>query len=138
MEAEPTLRLSAGLENLEKFISFVAGNARQYGFDSLRLREIELCTEEALVNIFNHAYKEKNGEVIITCRYDGDKGFIIEIVDYGEPFDINSIPTPEIDTEIMDRKVGGLGVYLIHKLMDEVIYKREGDRNILTFIVYKR
>ncbi|HON85818.1 MAG TPA: ATP-binding protein [Syntrophorhabdaceae bacterium] len=133
-----SLRLPAGLENLEQFISFVSGQARQYGFDSLRLKEIELCTEEALVNIFNYAYSEKTGDVVLTCRGDGDKGFIIEICDYGEPFDIDSIPTPEIDGDISDRKVGGLGIYFIHRLIDEVIYRREGDMNILTFIIYKK
>lgn len=138
MEGVSFIRLPASLENLDQFISFVSDQARQNGFDSLKVKEIELCTEEALVNIFNYAYSEEGGDIVLTCRGDGDTNFIIEICDYGEPFDINSIPVPEIDADISDRKVGGLGVYFIHKLIDEVIYRREGDMNILTFIIYKK
>lgn len=132
------LRLPAKLENLSRFITFVGNSAKASGFNGLRLREIELCTEEAIVNIINYAYSGEDGHVEITCRDEGERGFVIEIMDWGKPFDIKSIPIPEINTDVLERKIGGLGIFFINELMDEVKYRREEDKNILTLVVYKQ
>ncbi len=133
-----SLRLPATLENLSRFITFVENAAKTTGFNGLRLREIELCTEEAIVNIINHAYSGEDGYIEITCRDEGERGLAIEIIDWGKPFDIKSIPMPEINADVIDRKIGGLGIFFINELMDEVKYRRGEDRNILTLVVYRQ
>jgi anti-sigma regulatory factor (Ser/Thr protein kinase) len=62
---------------------------------------------------------------------------IIEIIDSGMPFDMTSLPNPDITSDISERKIGGVGVFLIKKMVDEVQYRRENDQNILSLIIKK-
>ena len=130
------ITLPAKLENLGKFVESVSDCARRQDFDEKKIKEIELATEEALVNICSYAYPEKPGDVEINCKVENDR-LIIEIIDSGKPFDVTSLPDPDLTADIDERKIGGLGVFFIKKLMDEVRYRREDDRNVLDLIVKK-
>jgi serine/threonine-protein kinase RsbW len=102
----------------------------------MRLHEIELASEEALVNIVNYAYSTKDsGDVEVTCRPEGDTSWIIEFRDWGIPFDVTAYPKPDLESPLSHRKIGGLGSWIIRKLVDQINYRREGDSNLLTFIV---
>jgi serine/threonine-protein kinase RsbW len=136
MKVSLRLILPAKLENLEKLIESVSGCARELGFDQKRVSEIELAAEEALINIINYSYPERPGEIEINCKLDGCS-FIIELIDAGIPFDVTSLPDPDITADIDDRKIGGLGVFLLKRVMDRVDYRRENDRNILSLTVHK-
>ncbi|MBA4393854.1 MAG: ATP-binding protein [Desulfobacca sp.] len=129
--------LPAKLEHLQKFLHSILGCAREQGLSDKRINEIELVAEEALVNIFNYAYREKEGEVEVICRTDQGRPLIIEIIDSGLPFNPLSKEDPDLKLDIAERKIGGLGVYLMKTLMDQVHYQREDDKNILTLIVNK-
>jgi anti-sigma regulatory factor (Ser/Thr protein kinase) len=132
-------RHPAKIENLGKFMGFVSDFVKAEGFTEKRIREIELATEEALLNIFNYAYPEGvDGEVEVRCRMDEKSGLIMEILDSGKPFDVQSVPDPDLSLDVSDRKIGGLGILLIKKMVDEVQYRREGESNILTFVVHKK
>jgi anti-sigma regulatory factor (Ser/Thr protein kinase) len=132
------IKLPAQIEYLQTFIDFVATCSQEQGFEKKRIHEIELATEEALVNIFNYAYREKNGEGEIICKVDDNKRFIIEIVDTGVPFNVLSVEAPDITADISERRIGGLGVFLIKKVMDAVQYRHEGNKNILSLIIVKK
>ncbi len=130
------LRLPAKLENLDKLIRFISACARGKGCGEKRLHEIELASEEALVNIISYAYAGKNsGDVEVTCRAESDTAWIIEFRDWGIPFDPTSYSEPDLHAPITDRKIGGLGIFLIRKMVNEIKYRREEDRNVLTFIL---
>lgn len=132
------IRLPAKIENLKRLIQFVLGCAKSQGFTKKRIQEIELATEEALVNIFNYAYPDKhNGEVEVRCKLDDDTRFTLQILDNGIPFDIQSISEPDLTENISERKIGGLGILLIRNMVDEVQYRRDGESNILTLIIHK-
>ncbi|MCJ7784695.1 MAG: ATP-binding protein [Desulfobacterales bacterium] len=131
-----SLHLPARLENLGRFKEFVADCARTEGFDQRRIQEIELALEEALVNIFNYAYPETPGDIEINCKLETGR-LIIEIIDSGIPFDMTSLSDPDLTADVEERKIGGLGIFLVKKMVDEVRYRREKDRNILTFAVKK-
>jgi serine/threonine-protein kinase RsbW len=131
--------LPARLEHLRNFLDVTSQCAREQGLPEKRIQEIELVAEEALVNIFLYAYPEKKGEVGVVCRKDQERRrLIIEITDNGLPFNPLSREDPDLAADIAERKIGGLGVYLMKKLMDEVHYRREDDKNILTLVVYKK
>jgi anti-sigma regulatory factor (Ser/Thr protein kinase) len=115
----------------------VSDNARQQGFDQKRIKEIELATEEAIANILNYAYRDAIGDIEITCKTKNNEKFIIEIVDSGIPFNPLSVDDPDIRADLSEREVGGLGVFLMRKLMDDVHYRRDENKNILTLIVSK-
>jgi len=132
------IKLPARLEHLERLIEFVSEFLEYSGLTQKKIREIELATEEALVNIFNYAYPEGAGDVKVSCRQDDDTRLVLEIADNGIPFDSLSLPDPDLAPDIPDRKIGGLGILLIRKMVDEVRYRRDGESNILTFIIHKR
>jgi anti-sigma regulatory factor (Ser/Thr protein kinase) len=132
-----SLKVPAKIENLGRLIESVSGCAKAQGFEEEKISKIELAAEEALVNIFHYAYPEKPGDVEMICQVDRGR-FIIEIVDSGIPFDPTTMPDPDVTAGIQEREPGGLGIFFIKKVMDEVRYRRKNDRNILTLIIQKR
>lgn len=133
------IKAPATLESLKLFMHFVSDFAVSQGFPQARIREIELATEEALMNILTHAYpKESREDIEVQCESLGDSGLTIRLVDSGIPFNPLSLSDPDLTTPITERNPGGLGVFLIRKMMDEIRYHRSGDRNVLTFVARKR
>jgi anti-sigma regulatory factor (Ser/Thr protein kinase) len=139
MAIPATITLPATLDSLYESMSFVSSHAEEHGFSDERISEIELALEEVLVNIFNYAYKDSGleGNVEITCRLADAQSFVIEITDSGVPFNIFTVREPDVTAEIDKRPIGGLGVFFVKRLMDEVHYRREAEKNILTLTVRK-
>ncbi len=108
--------------------------AEDLGFNSEKIIDIGVATEEALVNICNYAYQGKTGEVKVSCMLDDENRFIIEIEDRGIPFDVQMLENPDLTPDIIEREVGGLGVFIIKELMDDYQYRRVDDKNILRLI----
>jgi len=131
-----TIRLPAKLENLEPIMAVVSGFLNANGMAGDRIPEIELATEEALVNIFNYAYTGREpGDVEVRCQAEGEGRLIVEFRDSGSPFDVTALADPDLDAPLPERKVGGLGIFLIRKMVDEVLYRREEGHNVLTFVL---
>lgn len=128
------IKLPANLENLPLLIESVSMCAKKQGFNPAKVTEIEIALEEALVNIINYAYQNNIGDIKVTCFLDDDSRFTIVIEDTGAHFDVLSIDQPNLTSKISERKVGGLGIFFIKKLMDKVFYQRKENKNILTLI----
>ncbi len=130
------MEMQAQFENLPVWLEAISSEAQHLGLDQKRIREIELALEEALVNVVSYAYDEPGGMLRLSSFIDDAHAlWCIQIEDEGKPFDIESAGEPDIDAPLAERKIGGLGVYLIRKLMDGVRYERKGSRNILTLSV---
>ena len=129
------IKVPARLDNLYQLLEFVASCAKQQGAGEERVREIDLVMEELLVNIFNYAYPEGAGEVEIACRIDDAGMLLVEIADGGVPFDILSKGDPDREADIEERPIGGLGIFFVRQLVQDIQYRREGGRNILTLTV---
>jgi len=132
----PKIVFAAKLENLEPMLDFIGQRAKGLGFDAKKLNGIRLASEEALVNVINYAYPDKQGSMEIAYDSKDDKRLVVEIIDWGIPFNPLLMPEPDIESPVERRKIGGLGIYLARSIMDEVSYRREEDRNILTLIKY--
>jgi serine/threonine-protein kinase RsbW len=130
------LLLPAKLENLESLLCFIKSNAEKYGFSSKNVNEIQIATEEPIVNIISYAYPDGNGDIEVTCSDKEGKGLVIEIIDWGVPFNPMLMPEPDIEAPMDDRRIGGLGIYMMRKLMDESNYKRVENQNVLTIVKY--
>ena len=130
-----TIRLPAHVDSLTQGITFVVDCASAEGFPLERLTKIELAVEEALTNICQYAYLDDRGEVEVRCTRDELQRFLIEFIDAGKPFNILTLPAPDLTADLEHRQVGGLGIPLIHAMVDKVIYCRKGDRNILQLVV---
>ena len=131
-----SVRMSAKLENLGPFIGSLSNCAKTQGFGEEEVSRMELAAEEALVNVFRYAYPGAPGDVEMICKLEENR-FTIEIMDSGIPFDVTAMPDPKVAGGVYDREPGGLGIFLMQKVMDEVRYRRENDRNILTLIIQK-
>lgn len=95
---------------------------------------VNLVLEELGLNIINHGRTDDLHEIEITMTSEAGS-LTIEIVDNGLPFDpLEDAPSPDLDAGVADRAVGGLGVYLVRTMMDEMHYRRDGGRNYLTLV----
>lgn len=130
--------LPATLEHLYEAMECVVSFAEEQGFPPGRIMEIELSLEEALVNIIKYAYPDGKGDMEISCIPVGQGQFVVEISDTGIFFDILSAKEPDITSGVEDRKIGGLGIYFVRKLMDDVTYSRKDEKNILRLTVLKK
>jgi anti-sigma regulatory factor (Ser/Thr protein kinase)/anti-anti-sigma regulatory factor len=81
----------------------------------------ELATDEAAANIFNHAFEEKHGRIHLKIGRSDSK-INIELHYRGRSFDPMQIPEPELDIPLEERRAGGLGLYFMKQLMDEVVF----------------
>jgi len=98
------------------------------GMDAART---QLAVEEAVTNMITHGYPEGPGDLTIIC--ETEPGMIrIIVADSGMLFDPTSIPPADVTADLDHRSIGGLGVYLIKSVMDEVSYARVGEENRLT------
>ncbi|HEY4691651.1 MAG TPA: ATP-binding protein [Anaerolineae bacterium] len=136
---ERTLTLPGRFENLAKISDFITQAARAAGFDADAVFHVQMAVDEACSNVIEHAYgMDRSGDITLICRADDRGDLRIEIVDYGRPFDPNRVPIPRIDPEHFDldeMKVGGLGIFFMRKLMDEVTFYFDANTgNHLTMI----
>jgi serine/threonine-protein kinase RsbW len=127
--------LPAKMDYLEEFIQALSGWLQQHGMATEKMPRVQLAVEEALVNIIRYAYQGQTGDIELRGGIADDQRFVIDILDGGVPFDVCTLPNPDIHCSIKDRKVGGLGVFLIQRMVDELLYRREGDKNVLTMFI---
>jgi serine/threonine-protein kinase RsbW len=134
-----SVQFAAKFEYLDEIRDFVGEVARAGGFSDKDVYNIQLATDEAASNIIEHAYENRpDGVLELSCGMRGDVITII-LIDHGESFDPSEIPLPDLKADLSDRKIGGLGIFLMRKLMDEVHYEPKPDKsNILTMTKRKR
>jgi anti-sigma regulatory factor (Ser/Thr protein kinase) len=125
---------TASLETIEEIVGFVDQHASEQGVHPKRSLHLQLAVEEAVANICSYAYEVPPGEVSVTVARDGS-GVRVVISDNGVPFDPLSKEDPDIRAELEARSVGGLGVFLIRRVLDEVHYNRVDGKNVLTLRV---
>ena len=61
--------------------------------------------------------------------------FVVELIDEGVPFDPLAVEDPDMRAGVVDRPIGGLGIFLVRRVMDEVAYLRDGSRNVLKLVI---
>jgi len=117
---------------------FVGGIAKKAGFNDIEIEKIELAIDEACSNVLQHAYKfESNNRYAIEITVKNTKLDII-ITDQGDSFSFNDAVVPDIEKHISELKVGGLGIFIMQQMMDEVSYETRANNNILRMVKYIR
>jgi serine/threonine-protein kinase RsbW len=108
---------------------FVAKHASDFGFRKQDVADIRLAVDEAYTNIIKHAYKNKTHKSVdIELGYNSNE-FWISLLDTGDAFDPQKYSKPDVRKKIKEKKRGGVGVYLITQLMDNVEYHTQGSVN---------
>lgn len=125
-----TQRLPARIEELGAANAYVEVCAVEAGLDARTRFGLQLALEEAFVNVCRYGYPDGPGDVAITCETDGPR-FVLEVADWGPPFDVLALPEPDLTLGIDERPIGGLGVHLIRSLANSATYQRDQGRNVL-------
>lgn len=118
---------------LNKVIAFAEEELEKAECPMRTLMQITVSIEEIFVNIARYAYPEKAGEMLLGIDYDDcEKIFTFRFRDQGIPFNPLDKPDPDVTLPAEERKVGGLGIFLMKKNMDGYSYTHENNENILT------
>lgn len=139
-----TVTYSAQFDNLDRVRTFVASCAEDCGLEPAAVYAVQLAVDEAFSNIIEHAYEGEAPDSLIECDCRISRsGLSITLRDCGRPFNPLAVPTPDFSADLEEREVGGLGLYFIHQLMDEVSFAFGNDPktgkacNILTMVKHK-
>ena len=119
--------LKAQFENLDWVREFVSNAGEECGLKPSAIYAVQLAVDEAFSNVVEHAYGgECLEEVQCTCQIT-DQALIVTLRDCGHPFDPQKVPNPDLNTDLQRRRVGGLGLYFMRQLMDEVDFTFDTD-----------
>ena len=95
--------------------------------------KFQLVIEEMVSNVIFYAYDPQQQEAAIELRFTWEAGTVLILLrDWGKPFDPTAKEDPDITLSVDDRPIGGLGIFMVKQLMDEVRYERVGSSNLLT------
>lgn len=126
-------------DSLAKISEFVTAAARAAGLDPAAVYQVELAVDEACSNIIDHAYGgESAGEIRCTVETLED-GLKVILQDWGKSFDPGQLPPPKLGVPIDELTPRGVGLFLMHKMMDEVHYqKKKNGENTWTLVKRKK
>ena len=125
------ITLPAKVENLDKVQSFIEESAFTAKMDKKSSNNLIIAVEEIFVNIANYAYRPAEGEVDVSLTVS-DESISIEFKDAGAQYNPLEKADPDVTLTVEEREIGGLGIFMVKKLMDSVSYRYEDGKNILT------
>lgn len=125
-------KFNASIDELDNVLSFIDNEIKDIK-DSKLLTKFNLVVEEVFVNIVSYAYDDTNTNNTVTISInDSDDKTIITFIDSGKHFNPLIKDDPDLSLDVDERPIGGLGIYLVKKMMDNVEYEYKDNKNILT------
>ena len=125
--------IAATLENLDTVMAFVDQQLEEAGCSMKTQMQIDIAVEEVYVNIAHYAYNPEVGGVTIRVQIEEEPlAVILTFIDKGKPYDPLAKEDPDVTLSAEDRQIGGLGIFMVKKSMDNVSYEYNEGRNILT------
>ena len=129
------LTLEATVENLTPVMAFLEEHLEEAECSMKAQMQITVAAEEIYVNIAHYAYAPGTGEATVRMEITDDpRTASITFIDRGIPFDPLAKPDPDVTLSAEERGIGGLGIYMTKKTMDDVRYERVDGQNILTLV----
>ena len=120
------------IAELERVAVFVEEVSQLLSLDSEKTMNLNLALEEVVSNVILYAYPQKMGENIIIKASSDDNILVFTITDKGDEFDPTKVEDADITLAAEDREIGGLGIFIVKNIMNEVTYQRLDGKNILT------
>lgn len=125
--------LPATIANIEVLIDFINEKLLKHNFSKPVITQINVAVDEILSNIANYAYSGIEGTVRVVLQFPADSDQVImKFIDGGLPYNPLEKEDPDITLGVEDRPIGGLGIYIVKKTMDNVEYTYDNGKNILT------
>ena len=126
------LKVKADTTELDNVLSFADAILEELGCSVKAQMQIDIAIEEIFVNIAHYAYPEAEGEAVISVDSGEGPSVTITFEDEGIPYDPLKNEDPDITLSADDRPIGGLGIFMVKKSMDEVSYEYKDGKNRLT------
>ena len=126
------LNIEAKVENLDKVIAFVDEEIDKLECSQKIRVQIDVAVEELFVNIAHYAYRPDVGPATVRVEVEKDPPAVsITFIDHGIPYDPLAKEDPDITLSAEERSIGGLGIFMVKKSMDDIDYEYKDGQNIL-------
>ena len=127
------LTVPAKAENLDQVMGFVDAEIEKYDCPPKAQMQIDIAVEELFINIANYAYAPDEGEATIRVEIDNDNPAVtITFIDQGVPYDPLAKADPDVTLSAEEREIGGLGIFMVKKSMDDMKYEYKDGSNVLS------
>ncbi len=128
-------KFPANIELVEDMIDPIISSLREIGVEHKKIYQVNLALEEILVNIAKYAYPDDKGIIDISYEIgDDNKQLKVVIKDKGIEFNPLEKEDPDLEASVENRKIGGLGIYIVKNIMDDIKYHRSNNENVLEII----
>ena len=136
MIVKKDLSLIAHISNLHIFLDQMEEDMLTQGVDYSKSINVSVACEEIFTNICSYAYQKDNEEMMISYEITNDEAIQITFIDSGIAFNPLEYKEPDISQSADERKIGGLGIFIVKNSMDELNYSRIDGKNIFTIKKY--
>ena len=126
---EDKITFDATLENVDKALNFINDKITDIPFKDKDRHHIDIAVDEIISNVARYAYGEETGKVSLKIEYD-DTGLIITVEDRGVQYNPLEKEDPDITLSADERGIGGYGIFIVKKVMDDVSYEYKDGKNI--------
>ena len=125
------VELKNQLSEIERLARIVDDFGRRHQIEAQIIYNMKLALDEILTNIISYAYDDAREHIIVVRLSLDQEKWTVEVEDDGRPFNPLNAPEPDTKQLLGERPIGGLGIHLVRKLIDELEYRRQKDKNIL-------
>ena len=129
---EKSIILANDISEPSKLHAFIEGVGEDFLLTPDVVFNLDLVIEEAVVNIINYAYPKEEHQYIYLSAHVHEGSIVFVLTDTGKEFDPTLAPEADITLSADEREIGGLGIFLIRQIMNEVRYQRIEGKNVLT------
>ena len=134
-ESRGSLTVPATVEHLDDVFDLIHAELQRRGCPVAASYQLDIAVEELFVNICSYAYAGSDepglARIDYVCVVE-DSAITVSLTDWGAPFDPLAHDDPERPRSIDEARIGGLGIFLVKRLVDDLHYKRDGDANVVT------
>lgn len=129
---EKSIILANNISEITRLYEFIEELGNDFSLSPDIVFNLNLVLEEAVVNVINYAYpKEEHQNIYLSARMH-EGSIVLVLTDTGKEFDPTAAPEADVTLSADDRQIGGLGIFLIRQIMNEVKYERIEGKNVLT------
>lgn len=129
---EKSIVLANDISEISRLYEFIEELGNDFSLSPDIVFNLNLVLEEAVVNIINYAYPKEEHESIYLSARMHEGSIVLVLTDTGKEFDPTAAPEADVTLSADERQIGGLGIFLIRQIMNEVKYQRIEGKNILT------